>query len=81
MVCAPYQTKADGQWKKAQEEKTPAPVVRHCGSGTATGSAPDVARYAAWNAAISTAADWRETVAAGASGASYGFQVSPVMSA
>jgi hypothetical protein len=27
-------------------------------------------RYAAWKAAISAAADWRETVAAGASGAS-----------
>jgi hypothetical protein len=40
------------------------------GSGTATGSAPDVVRYAAWKAAISAAADWRETVAAGAVGAS-----------
>ena len=35
------------------------------GSGTATGSAPAVVRYAAWKAAISAAADWRETVAAG----------------
>jgi hypothetical protein len=31
---------------------------------------PAMVRYAAWNAAISAAADWRETVAAGASGAS-----------
>src|ERR1700691_2880311 len=31
---------------------------------------PALVRYAAWNAAISAAADWRETVAAGASGAS-----------
>ena len=31
---------------------------------------PAMARYAAWKAAISAAADWRETVAAGASGAS-----------
>jgi hypothetical protein len=38
-------------------------------------------RYAAWNAAISAAAGWRETVAAGASGASYGFQVTQVTSA
>ena len=31
---------------------------------------PALVRYAAWNAAICAAADWRETVAAGASGAS-----------
>ena len=31
---------------------------------------PAVVRYAAWNAAISAAADWRETVADAASGAS-----------
>ena len=31
---------------------------------------PAMVRYAAWNAAISAAADWRETVADAASGAS-----------
>ena len=31
---------------------------------------PAMVRYAAWNAAISATADWRETVAAGAVGAS-----------
>ncbi len=31
---------------------------------------PAVVRYAAWNAAISAAADWRETVAEAANGAS-----------
>jgi hypothetical protein len=77
----PWRTKARLRMGDGQEDEAPATVVGHRGSGTANGSVPYVARYAAWNAAISAAADWRETAAAGAGGASYGFQVSPVMSA
>ena len=49
--------------------ETPAPVFHHPRGGAATGSAP-VVGYAAWKTAISAAADWRETAAAGAVGAS-----------
>jgi hypothetical protein len=56
--------------EEGAEVKTPAPVVRHRGKRNRERLRLAVVRYAAWNAAISAAADWRETVAAGASGAS-----------
>jgi len=40
------------------------------GDGTATGSAPAMVGHAVWKAAISTAADLRARLAAGATGAS-----------
>jgi hypothetical protein len=44
--------------------------MRHRENETANGSAPGVVYHPAWNAAITAATDWRETVAAGAVGAS-----------
>ena len=61
---------ADYQWKMAQGSK---PLRR---SSTTREAEPRpapplaVVRHAAWKAAISAAADWRETAAAGAAGAS-----------
>ena len=54
-----------GQREAGAKDETPAPVIRHRRGGAATGPALAVLRHAGWNAAISVAADWRETVAAG----------------
>ncbi len=53
-------------WGRIPAPGLPSPAE----GGTASGSALAVARHAIWKAAISAAADWRATLAAGAAGAS-----------
>ena len=67
-VCAVSKPSGD-HWKKAQRMK-PSRCLPATEERNRDRLRPGVVCHAAWNAAISAAADWRETVAAGASGAS-----------